>query len=440
MLLRSLKLAQVKKKRVLLRIDFNVPIKNNRILDDSRIKAVLPTIKYLIKQKAKIILISHFGEPETQISADPASRDADKRRLKAQIDAIRKQFSLKPVYQYLKKIKFKINFVDDCIGSKVKEEVEKLKPGEMVLLENLRFYSGEKNNDPQFAKELASLADLYVNEAFSVCHRQHASVSAITKFLPSYAGFLLEKEVEVLSEVFQKPKHPFVLILGGAKISTKIGVIKNLAQRVDKILIGGTLANNFFAAQGLPISQSKYEPEMMTITKKLLRNRGLKNKLVLPIDVRIRFKIKDLRFKIKDLKIEDLKSINNQFQILDIGSETIKLFSRVIKFAKMIVWNGPIGYTEERQFSQGTDEIIKSIFANKKAKVIIGGGETIAALRQFRGLTRISLRGTRTGTEKLRVSPRLFVSMGGGAMLKFLEGKILPGLKPLLKGDSPQQS
>lgn len=409
MRLKSIKSIQVKGKKVLIRTDFNVPIKDSQILDTSRIKAVLPTIKYLIKQKAKAILISHLGDPKTAPSVQC--------RL-TQINIL----SLKPIYQYLKKSGLKIKFVDDCIGLKVKKVTDKMKPGEIILLENLRFYPSEKKNDLKFAKQLASLADIYVNEAFSVSHRNHASVAAVTKFLPSYAGFLLEKEVKALSEILEKPKHPLIVVIGGAKISTKIGVIKNLAKKADLILIGGALANNFFAAAGYPISQSKYESEMIGLAKNLLDNK----KIVLPRDVVIKFQIPNPKLQtnsnIQILKIKELdKFADKNFQILDIGTETIKLFSKHLKSAKMVVWNGPMGYSEEKSFAEGTIGVIKAIMATKKAQIVVGGGETIAALRQLR-----------IKNYESRIK-NIFVSMGGGAMLEFLEGRILPGLKPLFK-------
>lgn len=400
MQLKNIKNLNLKNKKVLMRVDFNVPMKNGKIIDDSRIQAVLPTLRYLIKKGARIILISHLGNP-----------------LKNQKLKDKKQFSLEPVAKYLnRQIKLPVRFIDDCIGPKVEEEVEKIKPGEIVLLENLRFYFDEEKNDLRFAKKIAELADIYVNEAFSVCHRQHASVAAITNFLPSYAGFLLEKEIKMLSEVLEKPREPFIVVMGGVKISTKIGVIQNLAKKADKILIGGALANNFFVAKGLNISQSTYEKEMIPIAKKLFKNK----KIVLPIDVKIKLKIKNEKPKtqIKNIKIDKLNELSiRDFQILDIGIETSELFSKYLKSAKMIIWNGPMGYAEDRHFAYGTRAIIRAILNNQKAKIIIGGGETIACLRQ----------------SVFRPRQSVFMSTGGGAMLKFLEGKTLPGIKSLWK-------
>lgn len=404
MKLKTIKNLNLKDKKVLLRVDFNVSIKNNKILDDSRIKAVLPTINYLKKQKAKIILISHLGDPFKIKKAEKI-----------------KNYSLKPISKYLK-----------CPLVKNYKEAPKIisqiKPGQMILLENLRFYSGEKKNDLKFAKELALLADIYINEAFSVSHRNHASVSAITNYLPSYAGFLLEKEVKSLSQILESPKHPFIVLMGGIKVSTKLPVIKNLLKMADKILIGGALANTFFKAEKINLSQSVYEKEMVKEAKRLLKNK----KIVLPIDVKINLSpsiSQERKFKTKtqNLKLEELKKIKN-FKIFDIGQETIKIFTQYLKSAKMIVWNGPMGYFEKKPFNLGTKKIIESILKNKKAKIFIGGGETITALRQLRINKEIFI--NQRGYQYK--STGLFISTGGGAMLEFLSGKILPGIKPLL--------
>ena len=293
MKLKTIRGVNFKNKRVLVRVDFNCPIKNGRVIDDSRIKAALPTIKYLIDKKAKVILISHLGEPLKNEKLHPAlsaERRGKKTKNQKHILKIKKQYSLRPVYKNLKfKIK-SLKFVDDCLGEKVRKAVEQMEYGEVILLENLRFYPGEKQNDLKFARELASLADVYINDAFAVSHRAHASVSAITKFLPSYAGFLLEKEIKTLSEVLEKPRHPFIVLIGGAKISTKIKVIENLARKADKILLAGGLANTFFASQSYPIGESLYEKEMVRVAKQLMGR--FKEKLVLPIDVKIKSKFK----------------------------------------------------------------------------------------------------------------------------------------------------
>jgi 3-phosphoglycerate kinase len=326
-----------------------------------------------------------------------------------------------------------LKFVDDCLGEKVKKEIEKLKEGEAILLENLRFYPQEQRDDKNFAKKLASLADLYINDAFAVCHRKNASVSSITKFLPSYAGFLLEKEVETLSQILERPKKPLIVLLGGVKISTKLPTTKNLLKVADKILIGGALANNFLVAKKIKIGQSIYEREMVKEAERLLENK----KIALPVDVKIELNIKNKKQErqIKNIKIRELNKLKN-FQVLDIGDETIEIFSRYLKSAKMIVWNGPMGLFEVKPFDQGTKKLAKEILKNKKAKIFIGGGETLAALRQVLACKYLAQIDREAPGKQWRsvISQRLFISTGGGAMIEFLSGKILPGLKPLLIG------
>ena len=400
----------LKGKRVLLRVDFNVPVIKGRVADDTRIQRALPTIKYLLKRGAKVILASHLGRPKGKID---------------------KKYSLKSVYRCLKskvtsyKLQVtRLRFVDDYIGLQVEKAIEKMKPGKIILLENLRFYSGEEENDKKFARELASLADIYVNDAFASSHRAHASVAAITRYLPSYAGFLLEEEIKNLSQVLKKPARPFVVVMGGIKVSTKIATIKNLARISDKILIGGALANNFFKAAGYNIGSSVYEIEMLGVTKKLLKE----EKIILPVDAKVKQKIKNKKQKtqIKNVKINELSSLTNKsFLILDVGSETIKLFSNYIKNAKMIIWNGPLGYFEKNPFDRGTKSIAQAILTNKKARIIIGGGETISVLTQLPNYPITQL-------------PNVFISTGGGATLEFLSGKKLPGIKPLIKKLQPK--
>jgi len=458
MKLRTIKqIKNLKNKKVLLRVDFNVPIsarggsasgrKNGRVIDDSRIRAALPTIKYLVKRGAKIILISHLGKPLKHKNIKTQEHKNIKNK---------KQYSLEPVYKNLKSQILNLKFIDDCIGKKVKKAIGDMKPGEVILLENLRFYKGEEYNDAEFAKKLAELADVYpapfgdsashpekyiakrcgvyINDAFGCSHRAHASVVAVTKYLPSYAGFLLENEVKNLSQVLDKPKHPFVMVMGGVKISTKIPVIKNLIKKADYILVGGALASNFLKAAGYEIGESIYEPEMLGVVKKLLKNK----KIILPVDVRVKLKIKNKKSKItiKNLGLGELNSIirnsfkfvirrktlreAHMFEILDIGPKTIELFSKYLKSAKMIVWNGPLGYFEKKPFDQGTRKIAEVILSNKKARIIIGGGETVTAINQI--------------TKQLNnQATNLFISTGGGAMLEFLGGDQLPGIKPLIK-------
>jgi len=373
----------LKNKKILVRVDFNVPIKNGKILDDFRLKAAMSTIKYLKKKKARVILISHFADPKTK----------------------NLNYSLKPIAKHLK-----IKFVDDCLGKKVEKAVKEMKPGQVILLENLRFYEGEKKNDQVFAKHLSSLGDIYVNEAFSVCHRNDASVVSLPKFLPAYAGLNLAEEIKKLKQVLKKPSRPLVVILGGAKISTKIGVLKNLAQKAGYILIGGAMANNFFKILNLKIGDSLFEKKMLEETKKILKK--YKDKIILPIDLGI-----EIGNKRRNIKIEDLNRLKEKFIILDIGEETAKLFSVYLAKAKTIIFNGPMGFFENNDFAWGTKKIVKSILKNRKAQIIIGGGETIASLK--------------IKNQKSKIKNNIFISTGGGAMLEFLGGKNLSGLEAL---------
>ncbi len=384
MKLRTLKtIKNLNNKKVLVRVGFDCPIKNGRVVDDSRIQQALLTIEYLAKHKAKVILITHLGRPNGKKV---------------------KKYSLAPVAKYLKKEIKDFKFIKTPIGPKLKEQIGQIKPGEVVLLENIRFYDGEEKNCLRFAKKLAVLADIYINEAFSNSHRLHSSMQAITKYLPSYAGFALEKEIKCLSQFLLKPKHPLLVIIGGKKITTKIKTIKNLLKSADHILIGGAVASNFFKAGGYKIGKSFFEPKMIKAVQGLLKNK----KVILPFDVKVKTKKANL-----NLNIGDLNDLPNDFEILDIGLETIKTFEKYIKSAKMIIWNGPMGYFEDKAFSQGTRLITKAVLKNK-GQVVIGGGDTLIVLRNK------------------KISKNIFSCTGGGAMLEFLSGKELPGIKSLL--------
>lgn len=384
----------LKNKTVLVRVDYNVAIKHGKILEGERIERSFETINYLTKKKAKVILMSHLGSPEGKYVKD---------------------LSLKPVGIYLdSKSKKKVYFSSDCVGSQVKALVNKIKPGQILLLENLRFNPGEEKNDAKFARELASIADIYVNEAFSVCHRAHASVSAITKYLPAYAGFNLAEEIENLSKLLSGFQRPAIAIIGGVKISTKIKVIENLLKRYDHILIGGALANNFLKAKGLNIGDSVFEKDYVTMAKNLLKN--AKGKIILPLDLVITKKIKP-GAKAVSVKLDQLKSQKN-FQIADIGPKTENYFEGFIHRSKTLVWNGPMGVFETEPFNHGSNYICQKVATHAKGSAfgVVGGGETIAVLEKMH----------------LKSWPD-FVSTAGGAMLEFLEGKVLPGIKPLVK-------
>jgi len=398
--LKSIK--NLKGKKVLVRVDFNIPLihelntKKKRIkheykvVDDTKIRRVLPTIKFLLKKKAKVILISHLGRPK------------GKRERKV---------SLKPVALKLEKLLGqKVKFLGDCIGEKIGKEIEEMKEGGVILLENLRFYKGEERNDLRFAKKLAGLADLYINDAFAVSHRKHASVVGVTKYLPSYAGLLLEEEIKTLEEVLRAPKRPLVAIIGGAKISTKIKVIEKLLERAEKVLLGGALVNNILIEKGQNIGKSKVEKEMAFEAKKLLPylEEG-ENKLYMPQDYIVASSPNE-NAKSRISNGTDLKDFE---MILDIGPKTIVQYKEIINNSNMVIWNGPMGLFEIPKFAKGSYEIAQAV-ADSNAKSIIGGGETLDLVKSL-GLE-----------EKLT-----FVSTGGGAMLEFLEGKELPGIVAL---------
>jgi len=369
----------VENKKVLVRVDFNVPLNDDGdITEDERIKATIPTITFLLKKNAKIILMSHLGRPNGQIIE------------KLKMDKIAKKLS-----ELLDKEVIKL---DDCIGEKVKEKIDEMKNKDIVLLENLRFHAEEENNDEKFAKELASLGDIYVNDAFANSHRNHASMTTITKFLPSYIGFLVEKELEVLTKIMQNPEKPFIVIIGGAK-PDKIEIIKNLLKIVDKIIVGGILANTFLKAEGINIGKSKFDEGSLETAKKILEK--FNNKIILPIDAFVADNIEEGT----NSRIVDVKKVPNDVIIGDIGAESIRLYKSILKEAKTIVWGGPIGAFEFEKFAEGTNEIALFL-SGLKAKVIIGGGDSAAAIK------------------KLGLEDSVnYISTGGGAFLQFLNGK-----------------
>ena len=378
-------------KKVLVRVDFNVPLNDKgEITDDTRITASLPTIQYLLEHKAAIILMAHLGRPKGQVKPE---------------------LSLAPVAKHLGKLLGKkILFAPDCVGEAAKAAASKLKPGHILLLENLRFHKEEEKNDMEFAEQLASLADLYVNDGFGVSHRAHASVEGVTHFLPAAAGFLLEKEIQYVGQAVTNPLHPFVAIIGGAKVSDKIGVISNLLDKVDTILIGGGMANTFLAAQGYKMGKSLVEEDKLDLAKELLA-KAKKNKvnMLLPTDL-----VMAAAFAPDAEHVtESVKNLNQNYMALDIGAETSKAYAAALADAKMIVWNGPMGVFEMDAFCKGTEAVAKAV-AKSRAVSIVGGGDSVAAI------------------EKLGLAKRItHISTGGGASLEYLEGKVLPGIAAL---------
>ena len=371
-------------KKVLVRVDFNVPIKEGKIKDDTRITSALPTINYLLDHGAAVILMSHLGRPKGQPNPE---------------------FSLKPVADHLATlISAPVKFAEDCRGEIAKAAAEALKPGEVLVLENTRFYAEEEKNDPQMAADLASLADLYVNDAFGSAHRAHASTYGVAELLPSAAGFLMEKEIKYLGDAIANPQRPFVAILGGAKISDKIGVINNLLKKADKILIGGGMANTFLKALGYEMADSLVENEVLDTAKELLEKS--EGKLLLPVDMVIGDAF-DAEAKMETLPVGDVPA---GWRILDIGPKTVETFGKEIANAGTIVWNGPMGVFEFPRFATGTFAIARKV-AESKAVSIIGGGDSVSAINQS-GLS-----------DKIT-----HISTGGGASLEMLEGIELPGL------------
>jgi phosphoglycerate kinase len=386
----SVKDLDVKNKKVFVRVDFNVPMdENGKIRSDVRIRAALPTIEYIIKNQGIAILASHLGKPK-------GKKDT--------------KYSLKAVAQRLAElIKKPVLFAEDCIGEPAEKVIKQAKPGDLVLLENLRFHPEEEKNDPTFSKALASLADLYVNDAFGTAHRAHASTEGMAKlFEKPAAGFLMEKEITYLSSVVESPKKPYVAVIGGAKVTDKLAVIKNLLPKVDNLLLGGGLIFNFYKAKGYEIGKSIWEPELLDEAKRLVEEM----KINLPDDVVVSDKT-DGQGKIETVSND---KIPVEFSGLDIGYKTIAKFQSFLKDAKTIVWAGPMGMFEIEKFAQGTKGVAQAIAdaTEKGATTVVGGGDTVAALEKFGLANKVS-----------------HASTGGGASLEFLEGKTLPGIAVL---------
>lgn len=385
----------LKGKRVLLRVDFNVPMTPEmKVADDKRIIESLPTIRKILSMGASLILMSHLGRPKGR--PDP-------------------EYSLKPVAEYLATLLNRsVLFAHDCIGPEAREMVAALKPGEILMLENLRYHPEEEANDPAFSKELAGYGDVYVNDAFGTAHRAHASTVGVTRYLrPSVAGYLMKKEVEYLSKAVQNPERPYVAILGGAKISGKIDVIQNLIPKIDALVIGGGMAFTFFRAQGLEIGDSMVEEEKLELAKTLLVDmRAQKKRFILPVDCVIADRFENDANR----KVVPVSRIPSGWRGLDIGPETVKIINMEVRRAKMIVWNGPMGVFEMPNFANGTMEVARLLAEATKAgaKTIVGGGDSAAAVAKAGFETQIS-----------------HVSTGGGASLEFLEGRELPGLTAL---------
>ena len=382
-----------KNQRVLVRVDFNVPLKDGAdgrrtVTDDTRIRASLPTITYLKDGGAAVILCSHLGRPKG--GPDP-------------------KYSLAPAAARLSELLgAPVPLVPDCVGSVAENIVAGLKPGQVVLLENVRFHPEEEKNDPAFAKQMSVLADLYVNDAFGSAHRAHASTEGVAKHLPAVAGFLMEKEIEYLGQAVNNPKRPYVAILGGAKISDKIGVIESLLAKADRVLIGGGMANTFFKAQGIAVGDSLVEDAGLDTARSLLAKAG--DKIMLPVDAVLGDKF-EAGAQLKTINVKD--GVPAGWRILDIGPQTVVAFSQALKGAALVVWNGPMGVFEFPAFAAGTNAVARLV-AESGATTVIGGGESVAAVEQAGLAGKMS-----------------HISTGGGASLEMLEGKLLPGLAAL---------
>src|ERR1700690_1976522 len=385
---KTVKDIDIKGKRVLMRVDFNVPMQAGKVTDDKRIRASLPTIQYVLSQGASLILMSHLGRPKG--GPDP-------------------EFSLRAASEVLSSLLGKpVKMAPDCVGPEVDKMAKALKPGEVLMLENTRFHAGEEKNDLELAKQMAALGEVYVNDAFGSAHRAHSSTEGVARFLPAVSGFLMEQELEYLGRATSNPEHPYIAILGGAKISDKIAVVENLLAICDKLIIGGGMANTFLAAKGFNMQDSLVEAGSIDTAKSILKKSG--NKLLLPVDAVIADKFEAEA----NNKVVDVDKVPAGWRIMDIGPKSIEAFKAALKGAKLIVWNGPMGVFEMPKFAEGTFAIAR-LLADSGATTVIGGGDSASAVKK-------------AGVAKQMTH----VSTGGGASLEFLEGKELPGVAALL--------
>ncbi len=380
----------VRGKRVLVRVDFNVPLEHGRITDDTRIRAALPTIRALQERGAKVILASHLGRPDGKV-----------------VEELR----LRPVAERLAQLLgTPVAMAPDCIGPEVQRAIDALQPGEVLLLENVRFHPEEEANDPAFAQALASLADLYVNDAFGTAHRAHASTEGVAHYLPAVAGKLMEREIEVMGRALTQPERPFVAIIGGKKVSDKIGVLSNLLEKADRLLIGGAMANTFLAAKGIKLGRSYVETEAIPTAKNLLEQAAAAGKqLLLPVDCVVATGLE----RGAAHETTSIHHVPPDRMVVDIGPRTAGLFAHVVEGAKTVVWNGPMGVFEVPPFDAGTRRVAEAL-TRVKGTTIVGGGDSVAALEQAGLAERVT-----------------HVSTGGGASLEFLEGRTLPGVAAL---------
>ena len=384
---KTIKNIDVSNKKVLLRVDFNVPLKDGVITDDNRIKEGVPSIKYLVSHGASVIVMSHLGRPEGEVNL---------------------KYSLKPTVAKLGEyLGFDVKFAPDCIGDEAVEMASELKPGEVLMLENLRFYAQEEENDEEFCKKLARLADVYVNDAFGTAHRKHASTYGVAKMLPNAVGFLIEKELEMIEDTINQPKRPLVGILGGAKVSDKIKIVESLLNKVDTLIVGGAMAYTFLASQNCELGNSLIEKEMVAEGERLIKLAKEKNvELLLPVD----HVVADAFENAKTIKQTEDVNVPSGFMGMDIGPKTVEIYQNAIKNASSVVWNGPMGVFENENFANGTKSVALAM-AESDAVTIVGGGDSAAAVIKFG-----------------YADDMTHVSTGGGASLKLFEGKVLPAV------------